>query len=185
MDRGKPTRQNLDHEGKGQWWSREEIQEQKVKGRKRWRGRAGSAATTKASGSENETMLAHRRLFISDIRKQQCTRELKGKVPAAALGVLGCRQPPQDQRLGFSLALWLLSNVRRITTWCRAFGHKHTGVHGTESNSTSDDCETAEECGTWSSSSFCRLFSSTAARLLSSLTLCSSSFFLFSSSCFS
>lgn len=105
------------------------------KGRERWRGGAGSAVAVKGSESENQTMLAHRRLFSSDMGKHQCTQELKAKVPAAALGVLGCSEPPQDQRLGFCLALWLLSIVRRITASCRAFGHKRSNLHETNLDS--------------------------------------------------
>lgn len=82
--------------------------------------------TIKAGGSENETMVPHRRRFFffpfhTLENPSALERELKAKVPAAAPGVLGCRDPPQDQRLGLGLALWLLSNVRRITAWCRAF----------------------------------------------------------------
>ena len=41
-------------------------------------------------------------------------------LPPGVLGVLACSGPPQDQRLGFCLALWLLSMVRRITASWRA-----------------------------------------------------------------
>lgn len=46
-------------------------------------------------------------------------------------------------------------------------------------------CVQNHERHTWSSSSFCRRFSSTAARFLSSFTLCSSSLLRLSSTCFS
>lgn len=108
-------------------WEAEQRGDPRAKG-KRERERdgeaeQGSAVTTKASGSASTTMLVLRHLLISHIRKHQCTREVK--VPAAVLGVPGCREPPQDQRLGFCLALWLLSTVRRIAASCRAFSHKN------------------------------------------------------------
>lgn len=94
----------------------------RVEGKRERDGEAeqGSAETIKASEVQQCWCSG---VFSSDIRKHQCTREVK--VPAAVLGVPGCREPPQDQRLGFCLALWLLSTVRRIAASCRAFSHKN------------------------------------------------------------
>lgn len=75
--------------------SREEIQEQKVKERERdGEAEQGSAETIKGSGSVSNTMLVHRHLFISDIRKHQCTGCSAGSAglqrtsPGPAIGLL-------------------------------------------------------------------------------------------------
>lgn len=87
------------------------------------------SSDTKGSGSEKKQRW---HTGVLSFQTSENSSAVKVKVPAAALGVLGCREPPQDQRLGFCLALWLLSNVRRITASCRALGHKHADVHGTK-----------------------------------------------------
>lgn len=67
---------------------------------------------------------------INDASTQHPFRQVKLTVPAAVLGALGCRDPPQDQRLGFCLALWLRSIVRRITASCRAYKKKKKAGDG-------------------------------------------------------
>lgn len=71
-----------------------------VEGRQRWRGRAGSAVIIKASGSENETMLAHRRLFISDTGKQPCNWGGKGKGTRCCTGSAGLQRTSPGPAIG-------------------------------------------------------------------------------------
>lgn len=81
------------------------------------------------------------------------------RLSGSALRMLGLpwRGPPHDHRFCFCFGFWLLSIVRLTTASWRSL----------------------------SSSSLCLRFSSTAALLRSSFSLCSSSFFFRSSKCFS
>lgn len=83
----------------------------KVKGRKRWRGRAGSAVTIKGSGSESKTMLAHRLFFHFRHRKTAVHSGAKGKGTRCCTGSAGLQRTSPGPAIG--LLFGLLAPVQR------------------------------------------------------------------------